>query len=173
MEGQAVSDWEKPLVTCMDWWKFWFRRSSCKDEPGTGKESGRARSFSSFSGCTWGCPGALLESGELPAPVIELQHRAGFQCLQLPERLSPTCLAPRYSKPDPWPSLRGGGMAGAYLYALTARRPKNRHISDMHANVHSEQTHLVAREELPAWSSTVPLNWCIHIKERHLNNAKG
>lgn len=66
-----------------------------------------------------------------------------------------------------------GGMAGAYLYALTARRPKNRHISDMHANVHSEQTHLVAREELPAWSSTVPLNWSIHIKERHLNNAKG
>lgn len=43
---------------------------------------------------------------------------------------------------------------------LTARRPTNRYTCEMHANLNSGETHLVAREELPAWSAgnMVPLN---------------
>lgn len=77
MEGQAVSDLEKSLVTCMCWWKFWFSRSACKDSLSQNQEQGSrvegpggpVASLPSLGPCME-CPGALLESGELPAPMV-------------------------------------------------------------------------------------------------------
>lgn len=83
MEGQAVSDWEKSLVTCMDWCKSWFSRSSCKDHTSQDQGSGVGGPGASLPslGPLTECPGALLKSGE---PRVEMPAcwMVGFQCLQ-------------------------------------------------------------------------------------------
>lgn len=68
MEGQAVSDWEKCLATCMFWCRFWFSRSSWQDRMRQEQEWG-SRVEGPGGSVAHRVSSALLESGELPASM--------------------------------------------------------------------------------------------------------
>lgn len=103
MEGQAVSDWEKSLVTCMYWGKFCFSRSACKDslsqnqEPG--KQSGQEGQWLLFLLWVhaWSVQ-VLFWSQEncqhqwLGMPVCEFHYLQQVRGAQ-----PPTCPTPKYS----------------------------------------------------------------------------
>lgn len=189
MEGQAIRDLEKSLVTCMYWCKFWYSRSTCKEGTSQSQYSGnrgaewKGRSARWFLLLLWvhsqsdqvltrsqeNHQRSMVWSAGMLDFSIHIWSESGHNP-HLPDSRVKGC-----SRSGTASSLTATGKADLRLCFLTARRPRNRHIFEMHANLNSEETHLVAREELPAWStgSTVPLNWCIHIKGRHLNNAKG
>lgn len=110
-------------------------------------------------------PGAHLESGESPAVNGLKCRRVGFQYPHLVQRVGTTPYLPDSwvegcSKSDTASSPTAMGKADLRLCFPTARKPRNRHILETCANLNSEETHSVTREELPAQStgSTVPLN---------------
>lgn len=143
MEGRAVSDGDGDGVP-MDWGKFWFSRSSCKDhmsqDQGCRVWEGQGLLFLlwvhswSVQVLSWSQQSCHHPGNEMPVCWISVSAEGQRDS-------APTCLVPRYSKSATWPSLGAVGMAGSCLCSLTARRPENRHISEINADLHSGQTY--------------------------------
>lgn len=169
----------------MCWCKCWFSRSSLKEGVSQSRYWGMGSGVEGLEplvvppaslGPLTKWPGAHSASGESPAANGLNSRCVGFCYPQLVQRqgTAPPAWHPGKGVQKIW-RRKIPDSIGKCLCFLTARRPRSGHVFEMHANLNSEEPHLVTREELPARSTsgTVPLNWCIHIKGRHLNNAKG
>lgn len=121
MEGQAVSDWEK--APGVDWCKFWFSRSSCKDDTsqeqgsrvgGPGASLPSLVHLESAEVLSWGWESCQHQWAEMPVPWISVSAAAQRAQTHLPSSQVQQMWHPG-----------AVGTAASYPCSLTARRAEN------------------------------------------------